>query len=175
MIALEELAKSYIKISALLGIIVMALIVQRMNKDRVKEIQKGYNNLWNGFEILLFVLIGCATDIYYAFSKEGAILLGILCISLIFRSLGVLLCVLKTPFHFKEKVFILISYLPKATVQASIGGIALSEGLSCGPLVLTSAVIAILFTAPLGAFLMDISYKKLLKLSPTQTQELANG
>ncbi len=175
MIALEELAKSYIKISALLGIIVMALIVQRMNKDRVKEIQKGYNNLWNGFEILLFVLIGCATDIYYAFSKEGAILLGILCISLIFRSLGVLLCVLKTPFHFKEKVFILFSYLPKATVQASIGGIALSEGLSCGPLVLTSAVIAILFTAPLGAFLMDISYKKLLKLSPTQTQELANG
>ncbi len=162
MIALENAIKEYFSISALLGIIVMALIIKIFKYDDAKEIQASYNSLWNGFEILLFTLVGIATDINYAISKEGAIIVGLIFIALIFRSIGVILSILFTEFSFKEKIFIVISYLPKATVQASIGAIALSEGLSCGTVVLTAAVISILITAPLGAILCDSLYKKLL-------------
>lgn len=162
MIDLEDELKKWFSISALLGIIVMALIISIFQKDEAKEIQLSYNSLWGGFEILLFSLVGCATDIDYAFSKNGAIIIGLVFIALIIRSIGVICCVIKTEFTFKERIFIIISYLPKATVQASIGGIALAEGLSCGIIVLTAAVIAIIITAPLGAILMDRLYKKLL-------------
>lgn len=162
MIDLEDELKKWFSISALLGIIVMALIISIFQKDEAKEIQLSYNSLWGGFEILLFSLVGCATDIDYAFSKNGAIIIGLVFIALIIRSLGVICCVIRTEFTFKERIFIIISYLPKATVQASIGGIALAEGLSCGIIVLTAAVISIIITAPLGAILMDRLYKKLL-------------
>ena len=162
MIDLEDELKKWFSISALLGIIVMALIISIFQKDEAKEIQLSYNSLWGGFEILLFSLVGCATDIDYAFSKNGAIIIGLVFIALIIRSLGVICCVIRTEFTFKERIFIIISYLPKATVQASIGGIALAEGLNCGIIVLTAAVISIIITAPLGAILMDRLYKKLL-------------
>ena len=162
MIALENVLKSYFSISSLLAIIVMALIVNIFKKEETKEIQKTYNSLWSCFEILLFTLVGIATSINYAFSKDGAILVGVVLIALIFRSIGVILCLIATKFNKKEKLFIILSYLPKATVQASIGAIALSEGLACGTVVLTGAVISILITAPLGAILMDRTYKKLL-------------
>lgn len=86
----------------------------------------------------------------------------VLFLALIFRIIGVFICLIKTKLNFKERLFCAISYLPKATVQASIGGIALSMGLDCGKIILTFAVLAILITAPLGAFLTDITYKKLL-------------
>ena len=162
MIALENALKSYFSISSLLAIIVMALMVNIFKKEDSKEIQKTYNSLWSGFEILLFTLVGIATNINYAFSKDGAILVGVVLIALIFRSIGVIICLIATSFNKKEKLFIILSYLPKATVQASIGAIALSEGLACGTVVLTGAVISILITAPLGAILMDRTYKKLL-------------
>ncbi|MBO5542523.1 MAG: cation:proton antiporter [Acholeplasmatales bacterium] len=162
MIALENVLKPYFSISSLLAIIVMALIINLFKKAEAKEIQSSYNSLWQGFEILLFTLVGIATDIHYAFSKEGAIIVGLIFIALIFRSIGVVICVIATRFSFKEKIFIIISYLPKATVQASIGAIALTEGLACGTLVLTTAGVSILITAPLGAILMDNLYKKLL-------------
>mgnify|MGYP002524536957 FL=1 len=164
MIALENALKPFFSLSSLLAIIVMALLVGAFKKEEAKEIQKTYDGLWQGFEILLFALVGIATDARYAFSKEGAIIPGLIFIALIFRSLGVFVCVTATTFTWKEKLFIIISYLPKATVQASIGGIALSEGLACGRLVLTAAVVSILFTAPLGAILMDWLYKKLLNI-----------
>ncbi len=162
MIALENVLKPYFSISSLLAIIVMAIIVNIFKKEEAKEIQKTYNSLWQGFEILLFVLVGIAADVHYAFSKEGAIIVGLIFIALIFRSIGVIICIIATKFSIKEKIFIVISYLPKATVQASIGAIALTEGLACGTLVLTAAVVSILITAPLGAILMDNLYKKLL-------------
>ena len=162
MIYLENLLKPYFSVSSLLAIIVMALIINIFKKEEAKEIQKSYNSLWSAFEILLFTLVGIATNAKYAFSKEGAILIGIIFIALIFRSIGVIISLLFTGYSTKEKAFIIISYLPKATVQASIGAIALSEGLECGTLVLTMAVLSILITAPLGAILMDTLYKKLL-------------
>lgn len=163
MIALENVLKQYFSVSALLGIIVMAMMIKLFKPDDAKEIQTSYNSLWQGFEILLFTLVGIATNIHYALSKEGAIIVGIIFIALIFRSIGVIVCILFTKFDIKEKIFIVISYLPKATVQASIGAIALTEGLECGTVVLTAAVVSILITAPLGAILMDSLYKKLLR------------
>ncbi len=163
MLYLEEILKPYISVSALLAIIIMGLIIALIRKEESKEIQKSYNSLWNGFEILLFVLVGIATNINYAFSDNGIMILGLIIIALIFRSLGVIVCLIATKFHWKEKLFIVLSYLPKATVQASIGAIALTEGLACGDIVLTSAVVSILFTAPMGAILIDNTYKKLLK------------
>ncbi len=163
MLALENALKPYFSVSALLAIIVMALIINIFKKEEAKEIQKTYNSLWSGFEILLFTLVGIATSIDYAFSKDGAILVGVVLLALIFRSIGVIICLIATNFNKKEKLFIIFSYLPKATVQASIGAIALSEGLSCGTVILTGAVISIIITAPLGAILMDSTYKKLLR------------
>lgn len=163
MLYLEEILKPYISVSALLAIIIMGLIIALIRKEESKEIQKSYNSLWNGFEILLFVLVGIATNINYAFSDNGVMILGLIIIALIFRSLGVIVCLIATKFHWKEKLFIVLSYLPKATVQASIGAIALTEGLACGDILLTSAVVSILFTAPMGAILIDNTYKKLLK------------
>ena len=174
MVALENILKPFFNVSSLLAIIVMALLVAAFKKEEAKEIQKAYNGLWQGFEILLFALVGIATDARYAFSKEGAIILGLIFIALLFRSLGVFLCVIVTKFTWKEKLFIIISYLPKATVQASIGGIALSEGLACGTLVLTAAVVSILITAPLGAILMDWLYKKLLNKNAQDSKEKAS-
>ena len=163
MLYLEEILKPYISVSALLAIIIMGLIIALIRKEESKEIQKSYNSLWNGFEILLFALVGIATNINYAFSNNGIMILGLIIIALTFRSLGVIVCLIATKFHWKEKLFIVLSYLPKATVQASIGAIALTEGLACGDIVLTSAVVSILFTAPMGAILIDNTYKKLLK------------
>lgn len=162
MLALENASKPYFSVSSLLAIIVMAFVVGIFKKEEAKEMQKSYNGLWQGFEILLFVLVGVAVDVRYAFSKEGAIIVGLVFIALVFRSLGVLCSVIATNFTWKEKLYIVLSYLPKATVQASIGALALSEGLACGTLVLTAAVVAILITAPLGAILMDSLKNKLL-------------
>lgn len=162
MITLENFLKVYFSISSLLAIIVMAIIIRFKKKDKAEQIQKTYNSLWNGFEILLFTLVGIATEVKYAFSKEGAIIIGLIFIALIFRSIGVIISILFTKYSWEEKIFIVISYMPKATVQASIGGIALAENLSCGTIVLIAAVISILITAPLGSFLIDNLYKRLL-------------
>ena len=162
MIAVENLLKNIISISSLLGIIALAVIIRIFFNEKALLIQKTYNSLWQGFEILLFALVGATVDIKYVFSSQGAIMIGVIFIGLIFRSLGVLLCLIKTNYSVRERLYIIISYLPKATVQASIGAIALSEGLACGDIILTGAVIAILITAPLGAILMDNLKKKLL-------------
>ena len=163
LIALENVCKPYFSISSLLSIIVIAIILRLKINDKAKQIQIKYDALWNCFEILLFALVGIAVEIKYAFSKEGAIILGIILIALIFRSIGVVISILFTNYTYKEKLFIIISYLPKATVQASIGGIALMEHLSCGTLILTSAVLSILITAPIGALLIDCLYKMINK------------
>ena len=171
MLAIENALKPYFSVSSLLAIIVMAIIVNLFTKEKANEIQSSYKGLWQGFEILLFALVGIATDVKYAISIEGAIIVGLIFIALAFRSVGVLVCVIATKFSWKERLFIVISYLPKATVQASIGAIALSEGLNCGTLVLTAAVVSILITAPLGAILMDNLYKKLLKQNDLMINE----
>ena len=137
------------------------MVILLKNKEVAVDMEKGYHKLWTFFEILLFVLVGISVDINYAISA-GFMPIVVLFSALVFRMAGVFVSLLFTNLKMKERLFSMISYLPKATVQASIGGIALAQGLAVGSLVLTIAVLSILITAPLGAILMDLSYKKLL-------------
>lgn len=155
MVGIETQVKKYIPISSLIGVIVLGIIVLKILPNKAKEIESGYKKLWNFFEIILFVLVGCIINLDYALSNDGVLILLTLLIGLIFRTLGVIICLIKTKFTKKEYIFIIISYLPKATVQASIGGIALAEGLSCGEVIVTAAIFSILITAPIGAIVMD--------------------
>lgn len=160
--ALEELIKAYLPLSSLLAVVAMAATIKLKSSKKVTdEIAKDHSRLWLGAQALLFTLIGAAVDIRYTLNAGYSAIL-LLFISLLIRSIGVLLALLFTPLNRKERLFTIFAYIPKATVQAAIGGIPLAMGLSCGSLVLSIAVLSILITAPLGAFLMDISYKKLL-------------
>lgn len=171
LLGIEELLKPYISVSALIAIITVGVIIFIQDKEEAKNIEKGYQKLWILFEIILFVLVGISVDLDYAFSAGFAPLL-VLVIALVFRVFGVFVSLIFTNLNKKEKLFVVMSYLPKATVQASIGGIALSMSLSVGPLILTMAVLSILITAPLGAILMDNTYKKLLNIPFDEKAEL---
>lgn len=162
LLGFEELIKQYFDISALLAIMVMGIIVLCKMPTKAKELAKGYNNIWKFFEIILFVLVGAALDFRYIIDS-GLLCLLVLFIGLIFRSIGVYLCLIKTKLKLKERLFCIIAYLPKATVQASIGGIALANGLSCGNLVLAIAVLAIVVSAPIGGILIDVLGARWLK------------
>lgn len=162
LLTIESTIKQYISFSSLLWIILISIIINRNNKVEAKQIENKYKSLWSGFEILLFSLVGCIFDIKTVLSSEGAIIVGLILIALCFRSLGLLVCLIKTNYNIKEKLFIVLSYIPKATVQASIGAIAINEGLTCGNIVLIGAIVSILLSAPLGAILIDKTYKKLL-------------
>lgn len=130
-----------------------------------------YSKLWVAAELLLFVLVGATVDVGYALASGGAAVLLIFGV-LVFRMAGVFLCLLGTSLDRRERLFCMIAYMPKATVQAAIGAIPLSMGLACGQIVLTVAVLSILITAPLGSFLIERTYKKLLK---PQEGRLASG
>lgn len=160
---LEAYLKAYISISSLLAIIILSIVISTKMED-LKEIKGSYNHLWSAFEILLFVLVGTRVKLNLVFSTEGLSILLLILIGLAFRSIGVFLSLIGKKYKLKEIIFFIVSYLPKATVQASIGAIALSEGLECGQLVLAASVIAILVTAPLGAILMDLTKRKILTL-----------
>lgn len=161
LIGLEELLSKYITFSSLLAIITVGMVILFNNKQLAKELENRYHKMWFFFEILLFVLVGISVDINYALSA-GFMPVIVLVGALIFRMTGVYISLLFTNLNRNERLFSMISYFPKATVQASIGGIALAQGFEIGSLVLTMSVLAILITAPLGAILMDLSYKKLL-------------
>lgn len=160
-ITLENSLKGIIPISGLLAVMSMGATLLKTYSALANRISMKFSKLWVGAEIFLFVLVGATVDIKYALSSGIVVVLLILgC--LIFRSVGVLSSLFKTNLNFKERVFCMISYMPKATVQAAIGSIPLALGLDCGQIVLTVAVSAILITAPLGALGIDITYKKLL-------------
>lgn len=146
---------SFIGVSSLLGIIVVGIIILFKVPDKAPELSKGYNNLWLFFEIILFVLVGASLKFNHEIVSNLGFGLLTIFIGLLFRSLGVFLCLIKTNLLYKERLFAILAYLPKATVQASIGGIALSRGLPCGALVLAISVLSIVITAPIGAFMID--------------------
>lgn len=158
-IALEKI--SPLPFSGLLAVMSMGATIYKKNIDTAKQLSSKFSKLWVAAEILLFALVGATVDLNYALSSGFSAIIVIFA-SLTFRILGVLLCMVKTKLSMKEIVFCMIAYMPKATVQAAIGSIPLAMGLSCGNIVLTVAVLAILITAPLGAFAIDLTYKKLL-------------
>ncbi|MCI7087965.1 MAG: cation:proton antiporter [Lachnobacterium sp.] len=163
LIAIEGWLEGKIAVSGLLAVVSMACVIKLKSTAFVsKRLSEKFGKLWLAAEVMLFVLVGAAVDIRYTLKAGVAAIIMILA-ALVFRSIGVLLCVAGTKLTWKERLFCVTAYLPKATVQAAIGSVPLAAGLSCGNIVLSVAVMAIVITAPLGALGIDSSYKKLLK------------
>ena len=161
LVVLEDSLTTSITFSSLISIMFIGVGLKRNREIVAKRLSIKYGKLWVGAEVFLFVLVGATVNINYL-THVGFKALLLILLALIFRMFGVFICLLKTKLNKKEKLFAMIAYTPKATVQAAIGGIPLSLGLSCGDITLTVAVLAIVLTAPLGAFAIDLSYKKLL-------------
>ena len=161
LLELQNRLEGIVSVSGLLAIMSMGILIRQKYAVLAKRLSVKYNKLWLGAEIFLFVLVGIDVDINYAF-RAGVVVIILVIAALIFRMVGVLLSLSKTKLDRKERLFCAIAYTPKATVQAAIGTIPMTMGLSCGEMVLTVAVVSILFTAPFGAICVDNSYKKLL-------------
>lgn len=158
----EDKLETQATFSALVATMFIGIALRRRIDETAGRLSLKFNKLWFAAEIFLFVLVGAAVDLRCVYKTGFAAAALILCV-LLFRMAGVFLCLIKTKLTFKERIFCMLAYLPKATVQAAIGGIPLSAGLSCGDTVMSIAVLSILITAPLGAFLIDFTYTKLLE------------
>lgn len=162
LIAIEGWLEGKVAVSGLLAVVSMACVLKRKSDAFVsRRLSEKFGKLWLAAEVMLFVLVGAAVDIRYTMDAGVAAIIMILA-ALVFRACGVLLSVAKTNLTWKERMFCVIAYLPKATVQAAIGSVPLAAGLPCGKIVLSVAVMAIVITAPIGAFGMDHTYQKLL-------------
>lgn len=161
LVTFEHSLTGIIGFSGLLAIMSMGTGIQEKNSILAKRLSSKYSKLWIAAEVILFVLVGATVNIKYALGASVPAILLIITV-IVFRMVGVFLCLLGTTLSYKERLFCMIAYCPKATVQAAIGSIPLSMGLSSGNIILTVAVLSILITAPLGAFAIDFSYKKLL-------------
>ena len=161
LVSLEEYLKQYFGFSGLIAIMTIGIVMQQKRPEVSKRLSLKFSKLWVFAEIILFALVGATVDISYALNA-GLMSVAIIFIGLFFRSIGVVLCLVKTNLTKNERIFTTIAYMPKATVQAAIGGLPLAMGLACGNIVLTVAVVSILITAPLGAILIDSLYTRLL-------------
>ena len=161
LVAAEDHMTTAITFSALIAVMFLGVSLQKYREPVAKRISVKCGKLWVAAEVFLFVLVGATVNIGYL-SHVGLKAVVLICGALIFRMAGVFVCLLGTDMNGKEKLFTMMAYTPKATVQAAIGGIPLALGFACGDVVLTVAVLAIVLTAPLGAFAIDSSYKKFL-------------
>ena len=161
LVVIEDKLTTAITFSSLIAVMFIGIGLQKKREAVAERLSVKYGKLWVAAEVFLFVLVGATVNIEYL-GKVGAKAFVVIIGALIFRMFGVFVCLLGTNLKRKEQLFAMMAYTPKATVQAAIGGIPLALGLACGDTVLTVAVLAIVFTAPLGAFAIDWSYKKLL-------------
>ena len=159
LVVMEDKLSTPITFSALIAIMFIGIGLQKKRETVAKRLSVKYGKLWVAAEVFLFVLVGATVNIGYL-GKVGVKALIVIIGALVFRMFGVFVCLLGTSLKRKERLFTMLAYTPKATVQAAIGGIPLALGFTCGDLVLTVAVLAIVLTAPLGAFAIDLSYKK---------------
>jgi len=166
LLELETRISSFVPMSGLLAIMSMSATLYQTYEVLAKRLSAKFNKLWVAAEIISFVLVGATVDTHYAVTA-GAMTLLIIITGLIFRMLGVILCLIRTRLTRNERIFCMFAYTPKATVQAAIGAVPLTMGLACGNQVLIAAVLAILFTAPLGAVVIDRTYQKLLTKDKT--------
>jgi NhaP-type Na+/H+ or K+/H+ antiporter len=163
LMSVETALKEHLAVSGLLAVVAMACVMKIKSVKSVSErLSQKFGKLWIAAEILLFVLVGAAVDVRYTLTA-GLPAVAMIFIALAFRAVGVAVCMIGTELTLKEKLFCVIAYLPKATVQAAIGSVPLSLGLPCGKIVLSVAVLAILITAPLGAIGIDMTSQKVLK------------
>lgn len=161
LVVIEDHLNTPITFSALIAIMFIGIGLQKKREAVAKRLSVKYGKFWVGAEVFLFVLVGATVNIEY-FGKVGVQALAVILGALVFRMLGVFICLPGTDLTGREKMFCMLAYTPKATVQAAIGGIPLSLGFACGDMVLTVAVLAIVLTAPLGALAIDSLYKKWL-------------
>ena len=161
LVTAEDRFSDIIPFASLIAVMCIGIALQRNRKEAAVRLSVKFNKLWVCAEVILFVLVGATVNISYAISAGISAVMLIFGV-LLFRMAGVFVCMIKTKLNMRERLFCVISYMPKATVQAAIGGVPLSMGLACGNIVLTVAVLAIIITAPLGAFLIDLTYKRFL-------------
>lgn len=161
LVTAEDRFSDIIPFASLIAVMCIGIALQRNRKEAAVRLSVKFNKLWVCAEVILFVLVGATVNISYAISAGISAVMLIFGV-LLFRMAGVFVCMIKTKLNMRERFFCVISYMPKATVQAAIGGVPLSMGLACGNIVLTVAVLAIIITAPLGAFLIDLTYKRFL-------------
>lgn len=161
LVTAEDSLSLDITFSSLIAVMFTGIALQRYRMQEARRIAQKFNELWICAEIMLFVLVGATINLRYAADSAASAFL-LICGALCFRMAGVFLCLAGTKLAFKERLFCAMAYIPKATVQAAIGGVPLAMELSCGNAVLTAAVVSIIITAPVGAFLIDATYKKLL-------------
>lgn len=163
LMAIETQLKDHAALSGLLAVAAMACMIKQRSDPMISlRLSEKFGKLWTAAEVILFVLVGAAVDIRFTLTA-GISAVGMIFIALAFRAVGVLICMFGTKLTIQEKLFCVIAYLPKATVQAAIGSVPLSLGLPCGKIILSVSVLAIIITAPLGALGIDSSYKKLLQ------------
>ncbi|MBP1579032.1 MAG: cation:proton antiporter [Oscillospiraceae bacterium] len=162
LVTLENVLPDYIGFSGLVAVMAAGIFLRRKSPERAVRVSAKYSRLWTAAEIMLFVLVGAEVDPAAA-GNIWLPMLGVILGALVFRSAGVLICMLKTRLDLRERLFCVFAYMPKATVQAAIGGVPLAMGLSCGSIVLSGTVLAILVTATVGAFLIDLTAPRLLK------------
>ena len=161
LVTAEDRFSDIIPFASLIAVMCIGIALQRNRKEAAVRLSVKFNKLWVCAEVILFVLVGATVNISYAISAGISAVILIFGV-LLFRMAGVFICMIKTKLNMRERLFCIIAYMPKATVQAAIGGVPLSMGLACGNIVLTVAVLAIIITAPLGAFLIDLTYKRFL-------------
>lgn len=167
LMAVETWLEGLVSVSGLLAVVSMACMLKIRSVAIVsRRLSEKFGKLWLAAEVLLFVLVGAAVDIRYMLGA-GPAAVAMIFLALAFRAVGVLICMAGTKLSWRERLFCIIAYLPKATVQAAIGSVPLAMGLGCGQMVLSVAVMGIVITAPLGALGMDATYRRLLtKASP---------
>lgn len=164
LVGVEASLNTPITFASLISVMFIGIALKKDRPEVAFRLSQKYNKMWVWAEVMLFVLVGATVDIGYV-AYAGVSSIVIIIGALIFRMAGVALCMAGTKLKLKERVFCMLAYTPKATIQAAIGGVPLSMGLACGNTVLTVAVLAIIITAPLGAFAIDMTYRKLLKKS----------
>lgn len=164
LVTLETVIKAYVPMSGLLAVMALGGTILKQYDILAKRLSGKFSKIWVAAELMLFVLVGATVDISYA-AKAGIAAVALIFIALVIRVCGVFVCVIKTKLNIKERLFCAIAYLPKATVQAAIGGLPLAAGVAAGNTILTVAVSAILITAPIGVIGVDASYQKLLERS----------
>lgn len=164
LVSLEQVLEGIVGFSGLLAVMALGVVLQQRMPKVSNRLSRKFSKMWVGAEVLLFVLVGATVNISYA-TKAGLAAILLIGGALIFRVAGVFISLWKTELTRDERVFTAIAYMPKATVQAAIGGIPLAMGIPGGEIMLTVAVIAILVTAPVGAILIDSTHKRLLTKS----------
>lgn len=163
LVTLENVIKAYVPMSGLLAVMALGGTILKQYDVLAKRLSDRFSKIWVAAELMLFVLVGATVDITYV-AKAGIAAIALIFVALAIRICGVFVCLFKTKLNIKEKLFCAIAYMPKATVQAAIGGLPLAAGVAAGNTILTVAVLAILITAPLGAIGVDASYKKFLSI-----------